>query len=814
MSYKSIVPTILVLLSLGQGQSFGQEPKTFTNSIGMKMIRIEPGSFVMGVEGKPLPKGVALRPYLKNGDFDESPRHKVTISKPFYISETEITVEQYKKFKSSWPGFKAKMDYDPYACGISWHDAVEFCKWLSINLGKEYRLCTEAEWEYVCRAGTDTPFSSGMQQPEHETANAWGVKNMHTGVLEWCYDWHALYSAKEQTDPVGPSEGFVKVVRGGGLDHVDAKTNSFYYGRDIGPWPMGLHPFFYRSANRGAIAPAFAPPPKEYQALQMKPINPPLPPGPQSSSPYRAKGLVGGWHHIGFRVVQGPMPQTKPSRFEQPFVQRCVKQKNPSLKQGPDLTKPYYRTRRVLLSLTQERMVNVGWKIGLPPGLGTNQHNGALIVCDNGDLIACYYNGFIESDPDMSILLVRLRYGSNHWDIPSPWPDFLDGNDASPFIFVDAGTIWLGWGGYHMTAAYPFRWTTSTDNGATWAPIQFPVFDSWPGGYGRRQPINSSFKSADGTLFVAFDGWGSTSGLWATKNNGKTWFDAGGRVLGLHGTFAMLDDDTILAYGTRNRSIDGFCPKNVSTDLGKTWTVSRSAMPAQGGGDNPIMIKLDSGRLLYISNFGSTHDPNIFGFSGPGGYVCLSDDEGDTWQVRKLIGAQTLDDKGQPVSVNTVGYVGADQAANGIIHIVTSRTNPDLHIELNEEWILSGSEDPNTQAGDVEIVSGTVRKYEESYRNGKAKAIWSAGIGTDGQYLLEGDEVWYYPNGNKQWQVLYKAGDKVGAETYYNEDESPQWRWEYLRDGKQKFTVWDEFGKVKAKSIWKDRKILNYELSN
>ena len=65
----------------------------------------------------------------------------------------------------------------------------------------------------------------------------------------------------------------------------------------------------------------------------------------------------------------------------------------------------------------------------------------------------------------------------------------------------------------------------------------------------------------------------------------------------------------------------------------------------------------------------------------------------------------------------------------------------------------------------------------------------------------------------KQWQVLYKVGNKVGAETYYNKDESPQWRWEYLQDGKQKFIVWDEFGKVKAKSVWKDRKILNYEMS-
>ena len=91
--------------------------------------------------------------------------------------------------------------------------------------------------------------------------------------------------------------------------------------------------------------------------------------------------------------------------------------------------------------------------------------------------------------------------------------------------------------------------------------------------------------------------------------------------------------------------------------------------------------------------------------------------------------------------------------------------------------------------------------------------MWSGGIGTDGRFLLHGDEVWYYPNGKKQWQALYKAGTKIGAETYYNKDETPKWRWENLQSGKQKFTVWDEFGNLKAMSIWKDRKIVNYELS-
>lgn len=779
----------------------------------MKLVQVEPGTFMMGAELAPLTGQSSPRPRLKNGDYDETPRHKVTITKPFYMSEAEVTIDQFRKFRPDFPGFKARLDHHPYLSSISWHDAVAFCKWLSEREAKPYRLPTEAEWEYACRAGTWTPFSSGSSPPQHETPNPWGLKNMHTGVLEWCLDWHALYHQTAQTDPVGPESGWMKIVRGGGLDLLDKQTMSFYFGRDVEPWALGRAPFYCRSANRASVPPDFAPPPRRFQAAQMKNINPPLPPGPQSTSPYRAKGLVAGWHHIGFRVVQAPMPDTTHDQFEPPFFQRCVKQTAVAVSKGPDMTKPYYRTRRILPQLTTEQMVNIGWRIGLPPGLGTNQHNGAVVALANGDLLAVYYNGFAESDPDLSILVVRLRYGSNHWDIPSVWPDFLDGNDASPFIFNDNGTIWLGWGGIHLTGGYPFQWTVSKDNGATWSPIQFPIFESHPGGYGRRQPINSAFRGPDNSLYIAFDGWGSTSGLWATRNNGKTWFDTGGRTLGLHATFALLDDNTILAYGTRNRTIDGFCPRNVSTDWGKTWHVSRSPMPGQGGGRNPIMLKLAGGRLLYVSNLGNARDPNVKGFTAPGAYACLSDDNGQTWRIRKLIGAQTLDDDGKPVQVTTVGYVGAAQSQNSIIHLVTSRNKPNLHIELNEAWILA-NDDAATLTDNVKITNNSINEYHENYPTGKPKATWSAAVTGDGRYLLHGKETWLYETGQKQWEINYIAGRKLGTETYWNRDGSKKWQRQYRDDGTILCTVYRPDGNVKARSHWRNKKLLNYKLIN
>jgi len=806
---------LVALLPSLTDAALSENDARFTNSIGIKMLRIEPGTFMMGADSTPLPDDLAAiqgrtRKRLENGDYDETPRHEVTISRPFYISETEVTIEQFKKFRPEFPGFKAKLNHHPYVSAISWYDAVAFCKWLSEKEAKPYRLPTEAEWEYACRAGTNTPFSSGYEPPGHETANPWGLKNMHTGVREWCLDWHALYNESPQTDPVGPRYGWTKVVRGGGLDTLDGQTMSFYFGRDMDPWDLGESPFYARSANRASVPPAFAPPPRRYQAAQMQCINPPLPPGPQSTSPYRAKGLVAGWHNIGFRIVMAPMPDTQPAEFQPPFFQTCVKQTVPKPDAGPDPEKPYYRTNRIFPELTDEQMVNMGWKIGLPPGLGTNRHNGAVVALPNGDLLACYYNGFVESDPDLSLLVVRLRRGSRQWDVPSVWPDFLDGNDASPFIWNDNGTIWLGWGCPHLAGGYPFQWTTSTDNGATWSPIQLPFFNSRPGGYGRRQPINAAFRGPDNTIYVAFDGWGPTSGLWASADNAKTWFDTGGRILGLHSTFVLRDDNSILAYGTRNRTINGFCPKNISRDWGKTWTVSRSPMPGQGGGQNPIMLKLASGRLLYVSDIHKADDPNLKGFTRPGAYVCLSEDNGNTWTIRRLVGAQTLDEDTNPVRVRTVGYVGATQTGNGLIHIVTSRNNPDLHITLNEAWILHGGQPQPAE----QIKPDTLTQYKETWPGGKTKVTYTAGIGDQGNFLLHGTQTWFYPTGKKQWQANYDAGRKTGTEVYYNPDGSKKWQRQYSRNGNVQWTVFDREGNVKARSSWQNKKLISCKLSN
>ena len=758
---------------------------------------------------------------FKWGDHDEHPTHEVTITQPFYMSETEVTVEQFRQFRADyapwapWINFaKSGMENrgpNPYvyATRISWRDAVAFCEWLSEKEGKPYRLATEAEWEYACRAGAETMFWSGDSAPEPGTANPWGLKNMHSGPLEWCFDWYGPYPEGPATDPVGPDRGWTKVVRGGGLDTMD----SYYAGTvDLfGPRALGINPYYRRSANRASAAPDLSPPPQEYQDKQVVGFNQPVR-RPPCRPPFRAGGLIPGLHKIGFRVVQAPMPQTKHRPLERPFFQRCVKQTAVNIEQGPDPGKSYYRSRLMFPDLGDKSMVEVGWQIGIAPGHGTNHHNSALASLGNGDLLAFYYNGFTEDNPDQSIAALRLRCGSEHWGPASPWPNFADASDAAPIVWNDGGTVWLFWGCPRLDGGYPFQFVKSTDNGATWSEVRFPLFESRIGHHSP-QPINSAFRDSRGVIYVGVDGGtGTSSELFASDNNGRTWYDTGGRTLGRHSTFVTTNDGGILAYGGKNVHLDGYMPINVSSDGGKTWEVSRSPMPSLGGGQRPSLIRLASGRLFYVGGSRQGREDRVpKRYLGKRyGVVALSDDDGRNWIMRKLVGGQIRDEAGESIEVGGVGYVTACQAANGIIHVVTS--HPSRHFELNEAWLLEGAGDSMDYGDTVNMVPGSVSQYRENYPSGKLKATWSAGSGDDGRYLLDGTETWYYENGQKQWEVTYRSGRKIGIETYYNVDGGKEWKWSRTEEGTGVWTVWRRDGNLKAVSRWRGNKLLSYEL--
>jgi formylglycine-generating enzyme required for sulfatase activity len=722
------------------------------NSIGMQLVRIEPGTYDMGVDSTPIPPELLKGPnsviydrQSNQGDYDESPVHRVTISRAFWIGATEVTIEQFRQFR---PAYQVYDHFAPYASGVSWNDATAFCQWLTKKEGRPYRLPTEAEWEFAARAGTRSLFWSGDRQPAPDAANAWGMKNVHSGVAEWVFDWHGPYRAAAQTDPTGPAWGIGRVVRGGGLDYRAApKTDE---GRLL-PAEMA---YYARSANRASLSPEFA----------------------------TAKG------NIGFRVVQAPMPSTATTPYEPSFFQTAVKQKSIEVARGPDPAKPYYHTRRMFPKLGDRDMRDVGWQIGLPRGLGVAYHNSAVAVLANGDVVAAYYNtSKYENDPDQTVLTMRLRYGSEDWDMPEPWPDFADAADAAPVFWNDRGRLWLFFGSPRLLGAPPFQFMTSSDNGATWSAVRIAALEGAVGDY-TPQPINSVVRAKDGAIYLPVDGKGGTSVLFTSNNDGKTWRDTGGRTAGRHTTLVIGKDGALIGFGGKNTDIEGFMPKSVSRDAGKTWVNSKTEFGPLNSGQRPSVIRLASGRLFFVADtYASKPGPRK-----PGAYVALSEDDGATWTKRDLPG------------LATVGYCTAAQGPNGVIHVVTSKSDPELHIEMNEAWVRNGG--PEIP---LDSAVGAVKKYREEWSAAKPISEWSAGISAgDGKYRLEGRQTFYYFSGGKQWEATFRAGRRTGTETLWRANGSKVWEKIHEADGTWRWLVFDQSGKQTAESSWNGKDLI------
>ncbi len=203
--------------------------KTFyVNGVTLEMMPIKAGTFMMG------------SPTSEQGRYDNETQHRVTLTKDFYIGKYEVTQEQWKAVMGNNPS-SFKGDKRPVE-NVSWNDAQEFIKKLNqmgvAPAGMKFRLPSEAEWEYACRAGTNTRFSFGdsvstgkmnyswlvtewnfygsTKDVGSYAPNAWGLYDMHGNVYEWCEDWYGGYSGGAETDPKGgPASGDYRVLRGG-----------------------------------------------------------------------------------------------------------------------------------------------------------------------------------------------------------------------------------------------------------------------------------------------------------------------------------------------------------------------------------------------------------------------------------------------------------------------------------------------------------------------------------------------------------------------------------------------------------------------
>jgi formylglycine-generating enzyme required for sulfatase activity/predicted Ser/Thr protein kinase len=203
--------------------------ETLPNGVKLEMVEIPAGSFKMG---------------STNGSDDEKPVHDVTISKPFEMGKYEVTQAQWQAVMGNNPSDFKGCNSCPVE-RVSWDDVQEFINKLNAkNDGYEYRLPTEAEWEYACRAGTTGDYagnldsmawygenSGGKTHPVGtKQPNAWGLYDMHGNVWEWCQDWYGAYSSNAVIDPTGAISGSYRVFRGGSWRGNAAGLRSAYRG--------------------------------------------------------------------------------------------------------------------------------------------------------------------------------------------------------------------------------------------------------------------------------------------------------------------------------------------------------------------------------------------------------------------------------------------------------------------------------------------------------------------------------------------------------------------------------------------------------
>jgi formylglycine-generating enzyme required for sulfatase activity len=713
----------------------------FVNSIGMRFVRIKPGSFLMGQQ--------------QGGDWDERPAHRVAITQSFGMALTEVTNAQYEQFDPEHRKIRGKLAFskqdDEAVVFVNWNEAVAFCRWLSEKEGRAYRLPTEAEWEYACRAGTGTAYHTGDSLPgefqknakmswfpdparrrkgaepvslavAQTPANPWGLYDMHGNVEEWCHDWYGPYEQGEQTNPAGRADGDFRVTRGGS---------------------QGTQTAFLRSANRSGTL-------------------------PEDKS----------WL-IGFRVAIGEMPDTEPMPDPRPPLnQRNVTRDNlPEPAVGPDPAKPYFKGPRPYVKI--------------PPGsdgpmYSEHNHDPALVDCPNGDLLAIWYSCRHEPGRELCILASRLRHGTQEWEPASPFWDAPDRNDHAPALWLDGRGRIYHFNGLAAAATWGSLATVmrvSDDSGATWSKARLIN----PEHGLRHMPVESVFQTREGFLILPCDAVTGGSGGTAvhiSRDEGKTWNDpgagrssptfaaesTGGWIAGIHAGVTQLKDGSLMAFG-RGNNIDGRMPMSISEDMGRNWMYSASEFAPLGGGQRLVLRRLREGPILLVSFTDRRKGmvmPDAAGRRGKvfGMFAALSYDEGKTWPVKRLLspgGAARQVDGGGNTGKFTMddahaeprGYLAATQTPDGLIHLISSKQ----HYVFNLAWI--GQFAPAIRAADHETtdhpyVPGVVVDHRPA-KTGTYLGSPSIAVLPDGSYIVSHD--FYGPATKEDQTAIFRSGD-------------------------------------------------------
>lgn len=614
----------------------------------IQLVEIPAGSFYMGDDGR-------------NSSPDEAPVHRVTISHSFRMGKTEVTNAQYEQFCPAHKSLRGKdnvsTEDDDAVVNVTYQDALDFCIWLSKKEGKTYRLPTEAEWEYACRAGTYTQFWTGdglpasMQRNQviardyqavslkvgQTPENGFGLCDMHGNVEEWCMDWYGPYHSVCQTDPTGPSDGLYRVTRGGS-HHTP--TN------------------YLRSANRMAMIP------EDKHSL------------------------------TGFRVVQSEFPlESNVVDKEKPFFLEPI----PYVLPPATADVPFYRhNHQPSITWCDNGDLLAAW-------FSANEENSRDIVVLSSRLSKGAEQWtpaqLFFQVPDRNITGTSLFNDGkgrllhiNGVETAGDWQNLalvMRTSDDNGFSWTRPRIIEPE----HTKRHQVVSGTTADKNGTI-----YQVCDAGPGG----NDGASVHISKDGgqTWYDPWDG----SALPDFKQNGK-----GTTIAGIHAGLVVLKDGSLMALG-RGNSITGkdgkpHMPMSISKDGGKSWTYSASEFPPIDGGQRLVLMRLQEGALLLVSFTDHPQrtpetdrgmmftDAEGHTVKGYGMYAAVSYDEGKTWPVRRLLtdgqerflngGAWTGGFMMDQTHAEPRGYLAGTQSPDGTIHILSSR----IHYRFNLPWI-------------------------------------------------------------------------------------------------------------------------------
>lgn len=689
-----------------------------------EFVKIKSGSFLMGAD---LPENYLT---AEKAIFiqDELPSRKVLISYDFEIGKYEITNAQYELFNPEHSKLRGKAhrissDDNEAVVYVSWDDAINYCNWLSENDRKyTYRLPTEAEWEYSCRAGTVTPFYNNSNENIYtinpfgeisdseriitewvttrgnkttrtiawdniedadltvgrEGPNPWGLYDMMGNVQEWCMDWYGPYQSNDTIDPVGYVNGSTKAVRGG--------SHSVY---------IQTH----RSANR------------------------------LSSSRSDSHFLM------GFRVVRVPKGKVLPEpKLKQPEKKWAENVSTRKYYWKQDLIAPYFEIKELYNIESEYGSRTLANQFKIP--LYTHNHSPAITWCNNGDILMIWFTGESEKGQELSIVGLRGRRSSSGeliWDNEvSEFYKEADRNVHGSQLWNNAVRLQNGFREpftlYHLNGlSTDGKWgrlaqiyRKSTDNGSTWSEptVIKQGIDNFHLAGDRNQPQGNAFTMKDGSL-ISFsdgapeDGRGSTVNI--SNDGGMSWKvnTLKDGPPGIHTNGVELNDGSILTITRDKGETYGTMPFSISNDHGKTFTSTGSEFPGIGTVQRSALIRLEysdpdldpekKGRkpilLISMANDSITaNDANGIRRYISGTFAALSWDEGKTWPLKRVLSNVksgsalynsapwdkkiTLDSsRGQQEA-----YWAATQSPDGIIYLSDSR----LMYSFNLGWLING----------------------------------------------------------------------------------------------------------------------------